>query len=186
MQPPSAKGLAVFRDPNPIKRTATSIDWHPEGPSKIAVSYSILRFQDPRFLTERLPVQSYIWDVMNPNTPDCELVPASPLCCLRFNPKNPDTLIGGSYNGLVSFFDLRKSGSTPHETSVIENSHHDPVYDVFWTQSKTGSWVGRWVGGWQVWSPFSPPLSPGRQHLRLRVHGRAHAVVGHAAPRGAH
>ena len=37
-EPPSAKGLAVFRDPNEIKRTATSINWHPEGPTKIAVS----------------------------------------------------------------------------------------------------------------------------------------------------
>ena len=53
-EPPSAKGLAVFRDPNEIKRTATSIDWHPEGPTKIAVSYSILNFQDKRFSQERL------------------------------------------------------------------------------------------------------------------------------------
>ena len=27
----------------------------------------------------------------------------------------------------------------PHETSVIEKSHHDPVYDVFWISSKTGN-----------------------------------------------
>lgn len=74
-EPPSAKGLAVFRDPHSVKRTATSIDWHPEGPSKIAVSYSILSFQDPRFMNERMPAQSYIWDIMNPNTPDCELIP---------------------------------------------------------------------------------------------------------------
>lgn len=26
----------------------------------------------------------------------------------------------------------------PHATSVIEKSHHDPVYDVFWISSKTG------------------------------------------------
>lgn len=41
-EPPSAKGLAVFRDPNAVngtKRTATSINWHPDGPTKIAVSY---------------------------------------------------------------------------------------------------------------------------------------------------
>jgi dynein intermediate chain 2 len=46
-EPPSAKGLAVFRDPNEIKRTATSINWHPDpaAPAKIAVSYSILNFQ---------------------------------------------------------------------------------------------------------------------------------------------
>lgn len=138
-EPPSAKGLAVFRDPNEIKRTATSIDWHPEGPTKIAVSYSILNFQDPRFASARMPVQSYIWDIMNPNMPDQELLPASPMCCLRFNPKSSDTLVGGSYNGLVSFFDLRKSGAVPYETSVIEKSHHDPVYDIYWVSSKTGN-----------------------------------------------
>lgn len=48
-EPPSAKGLAVFRDPSPIKRSATSINWHPEiSSSKIAVSYSIMNFQDER------------------------------------------------------------------------------------------------------------------------------------------
>merc|ERR1719453_1436800 len=60
-EPPSAKGLAVFRDPNAVKRTATRINWHPDGPTKIAVSYSILNFQDPRFMSARIPVSSYIW-----------------------------------------------------------------------------------------------------------------------------
>lgn len=57
--------------------------------------------------------------------------------------QSTDNLVGGSYNGLISFFDLRKPGATvghavPLETSVIEKSHHDPVYDVFWISSKTG------------------------------------------------
>jgi len=39
---------------------------------------------------------------------------------------------------LVSFYDLRKSGA-PQECSVIEKSHHDPVYDCFWISSKTGN-----------------------------------------------
>ena len=146
-EPPSARGLAVFRDPNDIKRTATSINWHPDpaAPPKIAVSYSILNFQDPRFTNARMPHQSYVWDILNPNTPDAELLPPSPLCCLRFNPKNTDTLVGGSYNGLITFYDIRRSGnsssreSTPAAASVIEKSHHDPVYDVFWINSKTGN-----------------------------------------------
>jgi dynein intermediate chain 2 len=55
-EPPSAKGLAVFRDPSPIKRNATSINWHPEiNSSKIAVSYSILNFQDERLDNPQLP-----------------------------------------------------------------------------------------------------------------------------------
>ena len=58
-EPPSAKGLAVFRDPNAMKRTATSIHWHPEGPTKIAVSYSILNFQDSRFTSARSAISVY-------------------------------------------------------------------------------------------------------------------------------
>jgi dynein intermediate chain 2 len=139
-EPPSAKGLAVFRDPESVKRTASSIDWQPES-NKLAVTYSVLTFQDSRLASDRaaLPMQSYIWDVANPNTPEMELIPTSPLCCLRYNPKIPEHLMGGSYNGLISFFDVRKSGSKPCETSVIENSHHDPVYDAFWISSKTGN-----------------------------------------------
>lgn len=58
--------------------------------------------------------------------------------------QSTDNLVGGSYNGLINFFDLRKPGATigqavPLETSVIEKSHHDPVYDVFWISSKTGA-----------------------------------------------
>jgi len=51
----SAKGVAVFRDPSSIKRTATSINWHPEATSsKVAVSYSILNFQDERLADSSL------------------------------------------------------------------------------------------------------------------------------------
>lgn len=72
-----------------------------------------------------------------------ELLPPSPLCCLRYNPKSTDTLIGGCYNGLITYFDLRKPNAPtgqcmPLATSLIEKSHHDPVYDVFWISSKTG------------------------------------------------
>ena len=38
-------------------------------------------------MNSRLPVKSYIWDITNPNTPEHEITPSSPLCCLRFNPK---------------------------------------------------------------------------------------------------
>jgi dynein intermediate chain 2 len=55
-EPPSAKGLAVFRDPSPIKRNVTSINWHPEiSSSKIAASYSIMNFQDERLNDPLLP-----------------------------------------------------------------------------------------------------------------------------------
>ena len=56
LEPPSAKGLAVFRDPSPVKRSATSINWHPEiSSSKLAVSYSVLNFQDKRLTDPQFP-----------------------------------------------------------------------------------------------------------------------------------
>lgn len=143
-EPPSAKGLAVFRDPSPIQRSASSINWHPEAnSSKIAVSYSIPRFQDERFKDPQLSLSSYLWDINNSNRPIVELAPPSHITCLRFNPKSTDTLVGGCYNGLITYFDLRKpNGPTglcnSLETSLVENSHHDPVSDVFWISSKTG------------------------------------------------
>lgn len=134
-EPPSCKTVAVFRDPNEIKRSATKISWHPELANKVAVSYSILQFQQ---MPDKMPITSYIWDVNNPNQPDATISPQSPLCCLVYNPRSPDHLVGGSYNGMVGFWDLRK-GSQPVVTSVLEKSHHDPVYDLFWTQSRTGT-----------------------------------------------
>jgi dynein intermediate chain 2 len=170
LEPPSAKGLAVFRDPSPVKRSATSINWHPEiNSSKLAVSYSVMNFQDNRLADPQFPVsvsvfqgqcfplnkssfsqhylslhiQSYIWDITNSNKPLVELAPPSSLCCLRFNPKSTDTLVGGCHNGLITCFDLRKPNRpTGHcsslETSVVEKSHHDPISDIFWVSSKTG------------------------------------------------
>jgi dynein intermediate chain 2 len=62
--------------------------------------------------------------VNNPNTPETSLTPPSPLVCLEYNPKDPNLLVGGSYNGLVSAFDTR-AGEGPKETSIIEKSHRD-------------------------------------------------------------
>ena len=86
-EPPSAKGLAVFRDPCEVQRTASCIDWQPDS-NKLAVAYSVLNFQDPRFIDDKtaLPMSAYIWDSANPNTPEMELPPSSPLVCLKYNP----------------------------------------------------------------------------------------------------
>jgi hypothetical protein len=55
-EPPFAKGLAVFRDPSLVTRTATSVNWHPEGSSngRLAVSYAVLNFQDERLMNPNM------------------------------------------------------------------------------------------------------------------------------------
>jgi dynein intermediate chain 2 len=91
-----------------------------------------------------MPKQSYIWNLNNPNKPEKTLEPPSPLCTMAFNHKNYDIVVGGSYNGSLSFFDLRKGHSSgvikPTDTTILEKSHHDPVYDTSWlTHSKLGT-----------------------------------------------
>ena len=46
--------------------------------------------------------------------------------------------------GSLSFFDTRQGNAQgvvrPFKTTILEKSHHDPVYDVYWlTLGKTGS-----------------------------------------------
>ncbi|ORZ39046.1 WD40-repeat-containing domain protein [Catenaria anguillulae PL171] len=133
--PPMAKTLNVYRDPNPVKRAASHVSWYPEDGNKIAVAYSVLDFQrTPMGMT----YESYIWDIENPNQPDLAILPASPLVCLKYNPKDPHVLVGGSYNGLVAYWDTRK-GSYPVDSSAIDKAHREPVSSVAWVQSKTGS-----------------------------------------------
>lgn len=91
-----------------------------------------------------MPRESFIWNLNEPNFPEKTLLPPSPLCSLAFNPKNANLVVGGSYNGSLSFFDLSVGSASgvirPIKTTVLEKSHHDPVYDVQWsTVGKSGS-----------------------------------------------
>lgn len=53
-------GLLYQRDPNPIKRTATHLSWHPDRSRKLAVAYSNLEFQRS---SKDMSYDSYIWDL---------------------------------------------------------------------------------------------------------------------------
>jgi len=129
------KTVAVFKDPSDEKRSITKIGWHPEGPTKLVGSYSNLRFQRT---TEEMPTSSFIWDISERNVPLTELRSTSPLICSQYNHKNSDWIFGGCYTGILNWYDLRK-GPTPASKSAVEVSHFDPVYDVVWLQSKTGT-----------------------------------------------
>jgi dynein intermediate chain 2, axonemal len=131
----SVKTLALFKDPSEEKRSVTKIGWHPEGPTKLVGSYSNLRFQRT---TEDMPMASFVWDISERNVPLLELRTNSPMVCCQYNHKNSDLLVGGTYSGLLNYYDLRK-GPAPISRSSVEVSHWDPVYDVVWLQSKTGT-----------------------------------------------
>ena len=139
----NVKTVMIFKDPNPVKRAVTKLTWHPDSSSevRIAASYAVLRFQQ---MPPGMPKQSYIWNLQNPNTPEKTMDPSSPITTMAFNHKNADTIVGGSYNGSLCFFDVRKGNAQgvikPTATTILEKSHHDPVSDVFWvTVGKQGT-----------------------------------------------
>ena len=136
--PPSMKAIAVMKDPNNLKRSAQKIMWQPGSTTRMGVAYSIMSFQDKRFSMDRLSLLSYIWDVARPNNPERELKPPSAMTCLDFNPKQHDMIAAGCYNGLVTVFDLKQKRAASIGQSDIPTTHHDPVYDVKWINSKTG------------------------------------------------
>ena len=52
-------------------------------------------------------------------------------------------IAAGAYNGSLQFFDMKRGSSDgklkPYKTTILEQSHHDPVYDIYWCAGKTGT-----------------------------------------------
>lgn len=112
----STKTLMLFKDKNaPCKRSVSEISWHAEGPTKIAVSYAVMRFQQ---MNDKMTNQAYIWDINNPNVYSVKLDAPSPLTQIAYNSKIADYIGGGCYNGLVAFWDQRENGKPPKLTPV--------------------------------------------------------------------
>eukprot|EP00026_Physarum_polycephalum_P001149 Phypoly_transcript_01150.p1 GENE.Phypoly_transcript_01150~~Phypoly_transcript_01150.p1 ORF type:complete len:421 (-),score=55.60 Phypoly_transcript_01150:701-1963(-) len=136
--PPTAKITTILRDPaagNKKARKAMCSSWHPElHPSRVAVAYSILSHN----VEVGASLSSYIWHIETSTQPFLELIPASPLCSIAYNPRDENIILGGARNGLVCFWDVRR-GSQAVESSPIERSHKDAVYEVCWINSKTAT-----------------------------------------------
>ncbi|XP_049779568.1 dynein axonemal intermediate chain 2 [Schistocerca cancellata] len=131
----SARTVNVYRDFCKPKRPVTHIAWSPDGGSHLAVTHCNLEFQrTPHDISNF----SYIWEIENPNKPQLIMKPSVPLVCLQYNPKDPHGLVSGLYSGQVAIWDVRR-GSIPAETSLLEASHRDPVHNVLWLNSKTGT-----------------------------------------------
>lgn len=85
-----------------------------------------------------IKIKSYCNFAENPNKPQMILAPPIPIVCLEYNPKDSNVLVSGMFSGQVCFWDVRK-GSEPCETSPLQISHRDPVHNVLWINSKSGT-----------------------------------------------
>ena len=140
------------------------ISWHPDGPTRIAVGYAIQRFQQ---MPEKMPSDAYIWDINNPNNPTHVLQSPSPVCCIKYNHKQTETIAAGCYNGLVLYWDLRqkKQNAMGHhafeKTVDVKEAHHDPVTDLVWRSDKAGSkFVTTSTDGRICWWDFRKMSAP--------------------------
>ncbi|XP_044269333.1 dynein intermediate chain 3, ciliary [Tribolium madens] len=131
----SARTVNVYQDQSTPTRPVTHISWSPDNQTKLAVSHCNLSFQA---VVPNQTTHSYIWEVENPNLPLHILKPEHPIVCLEYNQKDPNSLVSGMFNGQVAVWDTRK-GHEPVELSVIENSYRDPVHNVLWINSKSGT-----------------------------------------------
>lgn len=105
-------------------------------------------------MPDKMPTQAYVWDLLNPNTPEIKLCSPSAVTNIAYNQKIPDQIGGGCYNGLLGKFDLffailneklfeavwdGRKGENPIMISPVENSHYEPITHFHWLMSKTGS-----------------------------------------------
>lgn len=104
MQTPKANTVTMLYDPTPITRSVNMTDWNGEG-SKIATAYAIMDFQQQ---PEGMSLDSYVWDLGNPNEPEYTMQPLSQVVSAKFNLKDPNIVGAGLYNGQFAVFDMRK------------------------------------------------------------------------------
>jgi dynein intermediate chain 2 len=138
--------VGIFR----IKSTrggVSKLNWHPDGGSRFIACYGDFHSREDHGVAS----PSLVWDVNNSNTAIIELTSAWNIVTAQFYSRNPDLIAAGNVVGRVEFFDLR-TGSGSVATSKYESSHHDPVYDLTWLQSKTHSeFVSASTDGQVIW-----------------------------------
>ncbi len=111
--------MTVLRDPTGSRRSASTLNWHPDGLHKVVVAYSVMAFQRQ---PQGMPLSSYVWDVASPNQPEAELQGPSQLVCAKFNAKDGNLVGGGQYNGQFTYFDTRK-GPSPVDATPVDVCH---------------------------------------------------------------
>ncbi|XP_056641756.1 dynein intermediate chain 3, ciliary-like [Diorhabda sublineata] len=131
----SARTVNVYQDQSTPTRPVTHISWSPDNQKKLAVSHCNLVFQS---VVAKQANVSYIWEVENPNRPLYTLKPEQSIVCLEYNQKDPNILVSGQTNGQVALWDIRKS-MEPVDMCARESSFIDPVLNVLWINSKTGT-----------------------------------------------
>eukprot|EP01062_Namystynia_karyoxenos_P021941 TRINITY_DN18384_c0_g2_i1.p1 TRINITY_DN18384_c0_g2~~TRINITY_DN18384_c0_g2_i1.p1 ORF type:complete len:746 (+),score=236.20 TRINITY_DN18384_c0_g2_i1:109-2346(+) len=97
------------------KKRVTSIDWHPKNKNVVAVSVGEAVGPDnqpftytDRIMRDRKALNGLVvlWDFQDPIHPACVLESPQEINIVRFNPTNPDLIVGGAVNGQVVLWNI--------------------------------------------------------------------------------
>ncbi|CAO1421747.1 unnamed protein product [Diamesa tonsa] len=130
-----SRTMFVYKDAELPSRPVSHLSWSPDGGTKLAITYCNTDFQKN---TPNLSMNSYIWETENPNQPLYKLCPSSSSICVEYNPKDPNVLVSGQYNGQCNTWDTR-AGSRPVSNTPKEVCHRECVNSVLWINSKTAT-----------------------------------------------
>ena len=142
----------VSEYPDPVgKRPVSGVSWSPDGGTSIAITYCSPEFlgQSLETLVAHLNIiflvplmtkefRGFIYDIEDSTKFSSALASQSCMTSIRHNPKRPDVVAAGCYNGQLQWWDLRQ-GSDPAATIDRDNCHVQPVYSTIWVASKTES-----------------------------------------------
>ncbi|SOV18957.1 dynein-associated protein, putative [Plasmodium gaboni] len=130
------KSILVIKDKmRKYQRFITSIKWSTDNTYKLAISYCVNDYQK---ILNNSPKNCLLYNLNQINNPYQTLYSKTFIKCMRFNHKNSDLLLAGSYDGTVNLWDLRKK-NTLCESSSINVSHKNTVHDIIWLQTKTNN-----------------------------------------------
>lgn len=123
------KQLFQFKCDITNQRTVSSSDWNPVNQDLLAVTYGELDFN-----SNQDGILAF-WTLKNPSFPERIIKYPSRITSCQFSKNNPNLIAGGTHNGIVAIWDIRKPGNQPILANNDQNSkgkHSDCVWEVQW------------------------------------------------------
>ena len=139
IKPSFVGSVAVFKDPvsDDEDRAINKVSWSPSG-EHIVMAYCNTEYL--AYYDRIIDKTSLVYDVSNPLTPLLRIQPPSPLLTLQYHRRESGLVVGGTLSGHMVLLDTRQGGEP---VAVVEETgnHGDPVNEMVWINSKTGTEV---------------------------------------------
>ena len=133
----SVASVAVMKDPvtSDGSREISRVSWSPSG-SQVVLGYCNTAYL--AYHQRDISKTSLVYDVTNPLSPLVRICPSSALVSVEYSRREASSLAGGCLSGDLVLVDTRQGG-LPHTTVTPPGSRGDPVTDLAWLNTKTGT-----------------------------------------------